>query len=178
MRALYDPSVKPKVVPNLFTRMYDNDTSRSYNNERSSYRVESYYKAVPNSLKIGKDEPVWKKKMMRRLLGEWSPNWASEYKLIPCLQDEATHVSGYGVCGVVCALNDERYEFTNIDIGWTAEQIQEGREQWTERVLNGYHHPAMVVEGVRHTFKYARYRTFKGKRYEEQQKEFREKYPR
>lgn len=171
---MYNPNIKPTFIPELCTRMFDTSRKNMYNDEFTSYRVDGYLKATPKGFTLRADAQAWENDTMKKLFYEWHPKWATEYKLIPCLKEEATHVWGVGVCGITACLTDKRFKFTNEYVGWTEEHIKEEQENWVKdlpNLLDRMSFDLQVVSGIRHTRKYYSIRTFKGKRYQAMVKE-------
>ena len=102
----------------------------------TAYRVDGYLKAVPKIFVPNSDEQPWMNDMMKRLFYEWHPNWRKEYKLVPCLKEEATHVWGVGVAGCTASLTDKRYVFTNEPINWSEEYRKDYNKRWINDLPN------------------------------------------
>lgn len=156
MKEFYNPEIKPTLIPDLATTIYDTTHKSIFdgNPYGSAYRVSGYLKAVPKSFTPSNKEQPWMNDMMKRLFSEWHPNWRKEYKLVPCLKEEATHVWGTGVCGCTASLTDSRYVFHNEPIGWTPEHRAEYINDWVKNLPNlidRMRYDSQVVEGVKHT---------------------------
>lgn len=169
MKEFYNPEIKPKLIPDLATSMYDTTHKSVFdkNPYGSSYRVDGYLKAVPKTFQPNENEKPWMNDMMRRLFHEWHPNWRKEYKLVPCLKEEATHVWGYGVCGCTASLTDSRYVFLNEPIGWSEEERKKYNQDWIDRLdelKDRMRFDLQTVEGVKHTKGYLLIRRYKSKK--------------
>lgn len=155
MKEFYNPNNKPTLIPDLATSMYDTTHKSIFdgNPHGSPFRVSGYLKAVPKVFNPSNKEQPWMNDMMKRLFSEWHPNWRKEYKLLPCLKEDATHVWGTGVCGCRASLTDSRYVFSNEPIGWTQEKRDEYINDWVKGLpgLLDRLHDLEVVEGVKHT---------------------------
>lgn len=155
MKEFYNPEIKPTLIPDLATTMYDTTHKSIFdgNPYGSAYRVSGYLKAVPKTFRPSNKEEPWMNDMMKRLFSEWHPNWRKEYRLVPCLKEEATHVWGTGVCGCTASLTDSRYVITNEPIGWSEEQRKKYNDEWVENLphLLDRMYDLQVVEGVKHT---------------------------
>lgn len=173
---MYNPDNKIDLRPDLCSVFYDTTRKNSYNDEFNSYRITGFYKAVPNVFKESEGEQKWMNKLNKRLFHEWQPNWYKEYRLIPCLKEEATHVCGAGVAGIIACLSDDRFKFTNELVKWSEDSIKEANQSWNSRVELRREYSIEKIIGVPHSkFRYGKTRTFKGKRYREMVEELNNK---
>jgi len=121
----------------------------------SRYRVDGYYKTVPvrppkraknaerSQLEIVCDE------IYDNIFLKFHPDWHHEYRLIPCLKDEATHIAGYSVGSCIVSLSDNRVTFDYTNIGWSDEVINQHKQHWFD-YANRSEPPYEIIKGRWH----------------------------
>ena len=124
------------IAPDIDTKFNIKDSS-SFNGY-ARYRVTGWLKAVPLRYEkyIGKGEAGAEiiDEILSECFYEEHPDWNHEYKLVHCTRNEATHVEGYGVCGIIVAINDERVNFEHIYVNWSEEIINERRDSFIRMI--------------------------------------------
>jgi hypothetical protein len=98
----------------------------SINGTPYSFRVTHWLKEVP--LKMPEVDPDLGDLYIEYFL-EDHPDWMIKHRMVYCTQEEATHVSGYGVSGNISRISD--INLSNEYVPWSDERIKEERERAT-----------------------------------------------
>ena len=111
-------------------KTYIPDVATKFKKGSSSFRVTHWLKAVPLVYKPYNGKGAeFMNDILHRLFLDAHPNWKTEYKLVYCSRDDATHVEGVGVAGCIVAVDSPDVIFTGVYVGWDEEQIDEARKQ-------------------------------------------------
>lgn len=116
-------NLKHGMVPDV-CMSFKNKDDGSPHPDKHSYRVTGWMKMVdPEALKKEQSR-LYKNSMLNDILIDSAQTRKGKLQMW-CTREEATHVTGYGVCGCIVAVEDIECDYEYI--AWSKEQIDEAR---------------------------------------------------